>query len=73
MFHQSDFFFFLTPEVFKGTRFFVFFIHILAAELQALQTKRLTLLLLNFKITILTPFHIELSAHSFHTLHFIYN
>lgn len=50
------FFFFLTPEVFKGTRFFVFFIHILAAEFQALQTKRLTLLLLNFKITIFNTF-----------------
>lgn len=49
-------YFFLTPEVFKGTRLFVFFIHILAAEFQALQTKRLTLLLLNFKITIFNTF-----------------
>lgn len=50
--------FFFISEVFKGTRFFVFvfFIHILVAEFQALQTKRLTLLLLNFKITIFNTF-----------------
>lgn len=54
MFHQSDFFFQLQRCLRENV--FFFFIHILAAEFQALQTKRLTLLLLNFKITIFNTF-----------------